>query len=110
MDLGCTTCHEGSDLIDSYFVSPGIPLLHDVGTLGAGSGQRLGGALTGIDTPTLHGVWGTAPYLHDGSASTLREVLVDRNVGDHHGTTSVLSATEIDDLVAYLLQLDGRTD
>ena len=88
----------------------GAPLLHDVGTLGPGSGQRLGGTLTGIDTPTLHGVWRTGPYLHDGSAATLREVLVDRNPSDQHGTTSTLSTSEIDDLVAYLLCLDGRRD
>ncbi len=109
-DVGCTSCHEGDDLTDSVFVSPGAPLLHDVGTLGPGSGQRLGGTLTGIDTPTLHGVWRTGPYLHDGSAATLREVLVDRNPSDQHGTTSTLSASEIDDLVAYLLCLDGRRD
>ncbi len=109
-DVGCTTCHAGADLTDSAFVSPGVPRLHDVGTLGAGSGHRLGAALTGLDTPTLHGVWGTAPYLHDGSAATLREVLVERNAGDRHGATSLLSASAIDDLVAYLLCLDGRTD
>lgn len=35
---------------------------------------RLGSALSGIDTPTLLGVWATAPYLHDGAAATLDEV------------------------------------
>ena len=48
-------------------------MLHDVGTLTAGSGMRLGGALPGLDTPGLRGLWATAPYLHDGSAATLRE-------------------------------------
>ncbi len=46
----------------------------DVGTLRTTSGQRLGAALTGIDTPTLLGVWDTAPYFHDGSAATLDDV------------------------------------
>ena len=110
LGAGCPSCHAGSTLTDSGFESPGVPRLHDVGTLGAGSGQRLGGALPGIDTPTLHGVWQSAPYLHDGSAATLREVLTARNPSDQHGTTSSLSAGELDDLLAYLSCLDGRVD
>ncbi|MCG8459718.1 MAG: hypothetical protein MI919_25840, partial [Holophagales bacterium] len=53
----------------------GSATLHDVGTLRTSSGQRLGGPLTGIDTPTLLGVWNTAPYFHDGSAPELEDVL-----------------------------------
>lgn len=109
-DVGCTSCHEGPDLTDSGFDAPGMPRLHDVGTTGPGSGRRLGMPLVGLDTPTLHGVWSSAPYLHDGSAATLREVLTTRNPDDRHGRTSGLSDAEIDDLVAYLLCLDGRID
>ena len=50
------------------------PPLHDVGTLRTTSGGRLGGPLTGIDTPTVRGAWDTAPYFHDGSAPTLDAV------------------------------------
>ena len=103
---GCTTCHAGPAFTDSGFESPGIPRLHDVGTLGDGSGARLGGTLGGLDTPTLRGLWRSAPYLHDGSAATLREVLVDRNPADEHGTTSHLTDAQLDDLVTYLLALD----
>ncbi|MCZ7679484.1 MAG: hypothetical protein M5U28_12265 [Sandaracinaceae bacterium] len=106
---GCPSCHAGPQLTDSALVA-GAPLLHDVGTLGAGSGMRLGAPLTGIDTPTLHGLWESAPYLHDGSAPTLRDVLTTRNAGDRHGVTSTLDAGELDDLIAYLLCLDGRAD
>jgi len=68
---GCRDCHEPlSDHTDS---SNGAAL-HDVGTLRDSSGQRLGGPLTGIDTPTLLGIWETAPYFHDGSAVTLDDV------------------------------------
>ncbi|MCC6214228.1 MAG: PKD domain-containing protein [Polyangiaceae bacterium] len=107
--VGCTACHAGARLTDSGFVSPGVPRLHDVGTIGAASGQRLGATLTGLDTPTLHGLWHSAPYLHDGSAATLEAVLA-RNALDQHGVTSGLSAGDRSDLVAYLLCLDGRTD
>jgi hypothetical protein len=107
---GCPECHRGDTLTDSGFEPDGAARLHDVGTLAEGSGRRLGEPLTGLDTPTLHGLWHGAPYLHDGSAATLREVLTTRNPDDRHGTTSGLSERELDDLIAYLRSLDGRTD
>ena len=58
-----------------------------------------------LDTPTLIEIWRTAPYLHDGSAATLRDVLTTGNPGDRHGKTSHLKAAQLDDLVAYLLSL-----
>ena len=48
-------------------------------------------------------IWRTAPYLHDGSAATLRDVLTRGNPNDQHGRTSQLDLQEIDDLVEYLL-------
>lgn len=99
--LNCFTCHGGESFTDSSLGS-----LHDVGTLQSTSGQRLGETLTGLDTPTLKGVWATAPYLHDGSAPTLRDVLTTSNPLDTHGAVSTLSSTEIDQLVAYLQQID----
>lgn len=101
----CTTCHTGPNLTDSVFLMPGMPLLHDVGTLKATSGKRLGGELPGIDTPTLFELWNSAPYLHDGSAATLLDVLTTHNVMDQHGKTSHLTAAQLDDLVNYLLTL-----
>jgi len=59
-----------------------------------------------MDTPTLKGVWETGPYLHDGSAPTVMEVLTAANAGDRHGKTSHLSVLEKDNLAAFLLQLD----
>ncbi len=69
---GCAGCHAGLRFTDSGVGAN--PPLHDVGTLRTTSGGRLGGPLTGIDTPTLLGAWDTAPYFHDGSAATLDEV------------------------------------
>lgn len=105
--LGCAGCHSGPALTDSGYLSPGVPRLHDVGTLGPGSGERLGGPLLGVDTPTLRGLWDSAPYLHDGSAATLHEVLRERNPADAHGATSSLTEDEVADLIAYLQCLDG---
>ncbi len=56
-------------------------------------------------SPALVELWRTGPYLHDGSAQTLRELLTTRNVGEHHGHTAELTAQELDDLVEYLSSL-----
>ena len=81
-------------------------LRHDVGTIKPSSGNRLGGPLDGIDTPTLRGLWATAPYLHDGSAATLRDVLTTANPTASHGNLSSLSSAQIDQLVEYLNQIE----
>lgn len=100
--LGCDFCHAGPAFTDSDRGS-----LHDVGTLTPLTGTRAGEPLFGIDTPTLLGVWETPPYLHDGSAPTLRDVITTKNPDDLHGFVSILTPTEIDQLVAYMLQIDG---
>jgi hypothetical protein len=69
---GCGECHPAPLFTDSALDDP---LRHDVGTLTAASGQRLGGPLDGLDTPTLLGAWATGPWLHDGSAPTLRDAI-----------------------------------
>ena len=104
--VGCADCHPAPTYTDSQWLAPGQPLLQDVGTLTAGSGQRMGDTLLGLDTPTLRGLHATAPYLHDGSAETLMEVLVDRNPGDAHGVTSALTEAQRAQLVRFLLELE----
>jgi hypothetical protein len=101
---GCANCHAGENMTDSQFLDPGAPLLHDVGTISAGSGLRRGQTLLGLDTPTLRGLHSSAPYLHDGSAATLHEVL-DRNREQTHGTTAQLTSSDAAELVQYLLSL-----
>jgi DNA-binding beta-propeller fold protein YncE len=100
--VGCDFCHGGTDLTDSARGS-----LHDVGTITAASGTRAFAPLFGVDTPTLLGVWETPPYLHDGSAKTLRDVITTKNPADLHGYVSFLAPAEIDQLVSFLMQLDG---
>ena len=102
-ETGCTSCHSGDAMTDSALVD-GVPVLHDVGTLSDASGMRLNGELTGLDTPTLRGVWNTAPYLHDGSAPTLRAAI--EAGGGAHGVTTGFDDADWDDLTAYLLSLE----
>lgn len=101
---GCPSCHAAPTFTDSEMVD-GEPVLHDVGTQSEASGSRIGEPLTGLDTPTLRGLWHQPRYLHDGSASSLEEVLTTRNPADTHGTTSTLTPDELTDLVAYLRAL-----
>ncbi len=98
--LQCASCHSGNDFTDSS-----LGRMHDVGTITNTSGQRLRKELVGIDVPTLKGLWNTAPYLHDGSAKTIADIFTKRNGSNAHAQ-SELSATQISQLEAYLLQLD----
>ena len=106
--VGCAMCHSGPRFTDSTLAGgPANFIRHNVGTFGPGSGMRLSGPLDGLDTPSLRGVWDTAPYLHDGSAATLLDVITTRNPVDQHGVTSTLSADQRSDLITYLLSIDG---
>ena len=100
---GCAVCHSPPLLSDRQ--------LHDVGTgepfhahpSGTGMVPETMGAA--FDTPSLRELWHTAPYLHDGRAPTLRDVLTTFNTGDEHGRTSGLSEAELAALEAFLLAL-----
>jgi YVTN family beta-propeller protein len=127
-EVGCAVCHVPPRYTNSgqsmrgplgYATLPILPspasssvlspqgfLLHDVGTQKAASGMRMGLPLEGLDTPTLLGAWEGGPYLHDGSAATLMDVLTTANPHDRHGKTSTLSQTEKEQLVAFLQQLE----
>jgi len=70
--------------------------------VGVGTGTEAGRK---FDTPTLAEVWRTAPYLYDGRALTMEDVLTVDNPNDAHGETSKLSPEEIKDLAEYVLSL-----
>ena len=109
---GCAQCHSGWRLTDDSF--------HDIGTA---SGTNLGrGRLFptspalryAFKTPTLRDVAHRAPYMHDGSAATLSDVIVlynrggiDRSNRDPLIRPLNLSADDSADLVAFLETLTG---
>ncbi len=100
-EKGCYACHSSTVFSDSQRA-----VLHRVGTQKGSSGSRLGKPIAGFDTPSLKGLWRSAPYLHDGSAETLEAVLTSSNTHDFHAPVSQLTTTERSQLVAYLLQID----
>jgi DNA-binding beta-propeller fold protein YncE len=103
--LDCQSCHGGDEFTDSA-----LNVFHNVGTIKPTSGTRLGAALAGFDTPTLRGIWATAPYLHDGSALTLAAVFNTTNApaGTAHANFRTLSAAQQTELLDYLRQIDDR--
>lgn len=90
--VGCASCH-----------SPG--LFTDLQSYDVGTSGKFDAPETRFDTPTLVEVWRTAPYLHDGSATTMRDVLTTGNKNDQHGKTSHLTAEQLGDLIEYVLSL-----
>ncbi len=99
--VGCTECHGGADLTDN--------LAHNVGT---GRQATLRETQDRFATPPLKGLIHSAPYLHDGSSRTLRDVVeklvvTNKMVGSNPDVVdaSTLTSAQIDDLVAYLESL-----
>jgi len=99
---GCIKCHGGAFYTDSQPRAAADLLRHDVGTGNNDPSEKMGPK---YDTPTLIGLYRTAPYLHHGRAATLEEVLTKYNPKDRHGTTSHLSPAQIIDLAEFLRAL-----
>ena len=97
--VGCAKCHVPGSGTDGA--------QHDVGT--ATDVELKVAAATGkttklvYNTPSLRGLFYTAPYLHDGSAPTLQAAL--QKTATTMGNTANLTPQQLEDLVAYLLTL-----
>ncbi len=85
----CSSCHTRPLFTDLQ--------KYDVGTgIGMDKGRQ-------FDTPSLIETWRTAPYLYDGRAATITDVVTTHNPDDKHGRTSDLSLGDIQDLVEFVL-------
>jgi hypothetical protein len=85
--IACASCHAGA-------------LLTNNATVDVGTGRP-------FQVSSLVGVSWRAPFMHDGCAKTLHERFGASSCGggERHGSTSSLTASELDDLVAYLESL-----
>ncbi len=99
-EAACATCHSGPFFSDSNPATKSA--LHDVNTGRSDPSEKMP---LKYDTPTLLGVYRSAPYLHDGSAKTLRNILTTSNAGDKHGKTSHFKPQQIGDLIEFLKAL-----
>ena len=88
---GCASCH-----------TPG--LYTDLKKYDLGNGRWLDTGKS-FDTPGLIELWRTAPYLHDGRAETIVDVLKKHNPNNKHGNTSELTGKQIKDLAEFILSL-----
>jgi YVTN family beta-propeller protein len=88
---GCVSCHNP-------------PFYTDLKKYNIGTGKDIDEDQS-FDTPTLIEVWRNAPYLYDGRAKTIKEVLTKHNPDDKHGKTSSLTNEEINSLVEFVLSL-----
>ncbi|MFM7036970.1 MAG: hypothetical protein ACKO2L_04540 [Planctomycetaceae bacterium] len=98
----CSSCHSGPFYSDSQPLPNNQLKLHDVGT-GRDDKTELMGPK--YDTPTLLGLYRSAPYLHHGHAATLMDVLTTNNPNDQHGRTSQLNHDQLSDLAEFLKAL-----
>lgn len=109
----CAMCHRGPMFADDQF--------HALGITGEDTGRF---KVTGVEadryafkTPTLRNVELTAPYMHDGSVTTLRGVIDFYNGGGGHQQPKSpllrrldLTEREKADLVAFLESLTGTVE
>src|SRR5262249_52312456 len=104
----CAKCHDGPNFTDDSFYNIGLGG-KDKGKAAIVKDDTLLGA---FKTPGLRNVALTAPYMHDGSLKTLKEVVHFYNEGGRHkqGISDLikplqLTESEMSDLVAFLVAL-----
>ncbi len=95
-DVGCASCHTGSTFTNLH--------AYDVGTVDTAT-DGTSQVVSVLDTPTLVEVWRTAPYLYNGKAASIYDVLTTYNKNDTHGRTSHLTEAQLKDLEAYVLSI-----
>jgi len=105
----CATCHVSFNFTDEMYHNLGVGA--DPGRFGVTKRDADRGR---FKTPTLRNVTRTAPYMHDGSEATLRDVMLLYNRGgnanpnlDAKMKPLGLSDDEIDAMVAFMHALTG---
>jgi len=88
--VGCAECHPAPLYTDLK--------RHDIGSKSPCDRRRA------FDTPTLIEVWRTAPYLHDGRYTTIKELITERKHCRQQSEVE-LSERQIHDLIEFVLSL-----
>ncbi len=90
--FGCNSCHIDSTYFTDRQLHEGYKGLADTGPYDGN-----------WDTPTLHEVWRTAPYMHNGGCSTLKDVFLPPY--NHGVEDQTITDQQLNDLVEYLKTL-----
>lgn len=108
---GCTSCHLGPNLTDERFHNTGIGWPNDAGRFAVSGKTDDRGA---FKTPSLREAARTPPYMHDGSLTTLAEVIDFYDKGGNRNPQldpeireMRLTAEEKAALLAFLQALNG---
>ncbi|GJL66791.1 MAG: cytochrome-c peroxidase [Nitrospirales bacterium] len=111
----CFTCHSGSNFTDEKFHNLGVDWDRDHADLGRYIVTKSPKDVGAFKTPTLREISQTAPYMHDGRFSTLRQVVdfYDRGGIDNPRKDPLiqplkLTEPEKEDLVEFLRSLSGE--
>ena len=112
----CTPCHSGPEFSDQEFHNLGVGMDQAKPDLGRYDHTQKLADRGRFKVPTLRNIAETAPYLHDGSAKTLMDVIDVYNRGgvpnpnlDPLVMPLKLTQSEKADLVAFLEALTGPT-
>jgi len=89
--VGCATCHG-----EPYYTDQ---KMHDVGSRGQCDRRD------DFNTPRLNECWRTAPYMHDGQYTTMKELFTKGKHGAKGGGLDKLTPQQIDDLIEFVLSL-----
>ncbi|MBL8345324.1 MAG: c-type cytochrome [Rubrivivax sp.] len=111
----CAKCHSGPNFTDNGYHNIGLKQIEGKADEGRFKIRAVASMKGAFKTPTLRDIALTAPYFHDGSAATLMDVVehYDRG-GDDKSNLSKdvrplnLTSADKQDLVAFLMALDGR--
>lgn len=110
----CTACHAGANFTDEKYHNIGIGMdkpMPDLGRYEQTKNEKDKGA---FKTPTVRNVTQTGPYMHDGSLTTLEEVIDWYDKGGHPNPYLSdkmkklnLTEQEKEDLLSYMHALTG---
>ena len=78
---GCWKCHSGENFTDEDFHNTGVSFKSESKDVGRFEQTKNTDDRFKFKTPTLRGVGLTAPYMHDGSVTSLKEVVQFYNEG-----------------------------
>lgn len=105
----CSSCHVGRDLTDEQFHNVGVGFDGEAPDLGRFKVSGLDEDKGAFKTPSLRNISETAPYMHDGSLASVREVVEHYNRGGNEnpwlsGKIFPLQLTEQekDDLIHFV--------
>ncbi len=113
----CKVCHAGFNFSDESYHNLGVGMDRAKPDLGRYEVSKEESEKGAFKTPTLRNVAATAPYMHDGSESTLKSVVELYNRGgvpnkwlSEEMKPLGLSPGQVDDLVAFLHALTGEVN